>query len=156
MHDNFLLRSTLGAPYEFLWANPYHPGLSYYLAPLVFHDENLGRLFIRSSWDDDAEWFGLVNGQMQLFSEGKVTLMDPQLKQQPIEIGPAMLVIAQPDRQAGSRSNPRAGSFANPIDPSGRAQRVDRRSSPIGGGLGHETCVRRYQNITNRVRARSK
>src|SRR5438046_1478985 len=32
MHDNFLLRSTLGAPYEFLWANPYHPGLSYYLA----------------------------------------------------------------------------------------------------------------------------
>jgi hypothetical protein len=50
MHDNFNLRSTFGSPYEFLWANPYHPGLSYFLAPLVFHDETFGRLFIRSSW----------------------------------------------------------------------------------------------------------
>src|SRR3954453_23975021 len=27
MHDRFLMRGVLGAPYEFLWANPYHPGL---------------------------------------------------------------------------------------------------------------------------------
>ena len=60
MHDNFMLRSTLGAPYEFLWANPYHPGLSYYLAPLVFHDELFGRLFIRSSWDESARWLGYL------------------------------------------------------------------------------------------------
>ena len=30
MHDSFMLKSTFGAPYEFLWANPYQPGLSYY------------------------------------------------------------------------------------------------------------------------------
>src|SRR5690349_18360268 len=63
MHDNFLLRSMLGAPYEFLWANPYHPGLSYYLAPLVFHDEDFGRLFIRSSWDESARWLGYFDGE---------------------------------------------------------------------------------------------
>jgi len=33
MNDNFLLRGTFGAPYEFFWANPYQPGLSYYHAP---------------------------------------------------------------------------------------------------------------------------
>src|SRR5262249_15321323 len=30
MHDKFMLRTPFGAPYEFLWANPYLPGLSYY------------------------------------------------------------------------------------------------------------------------------
>jgi len=38
MHDQFMLRGTFGAPYEFLWANPYQPGLSYYLVPLVYHN----------------------------------------------------------------------------------------------------------------------
>src|ERR1700691_2585368 len=38
MNDHFMLRGTFGAPYEFLWANPYQPGLSYFQAPLVVHD----------------------------------------------------------------------------------------------------------------------
>jgi len=29
MNDRFLMRGTFGIPYEFLWANPYQPGLSY-------------------------------------------------------------------------------------------------------------------------------
>ena len=73
MCSSDLLRSTLGAPYEFLWANPYHPGLSYYLAPLVFHDEDFGRLFIRSSWDESARWLGYFDGELQLFENGNVT-----------------------------------------------------------------------------------
>jgi hypothetical protein len=72
MHDKFMLRSTFGAPYEFLWANPYLPGLSYYHVPLVYHNPELGRLFIRSSWDDGAEWFGEFNGTTQFFAEGKL------------------------------------------------------------------------------------
>ncbi|MGH9594925.1 MAG: hypothetical protein ACRD5L_17670, partial [Bryobacteraceae bacterium] len=36
--DRFLMRGTLGIVYEFLWANPYQPGLGYDRQPLVFHD----------------------------------------------------------------------------------------------------------------------
>ena len=36
-----MLRGALGAPYEFLWANPYQPGLSFEHVPLVFHDEQV-------------------------------------------------------------------------------------------------------------------
>jgi len=50
MHDHFQLRSPLGAPYEFLWANPYQPGLSFTLLPLVYHNPDSGTVFIRSDW----------------------------------------------------------------------------------------------------------
>jgi hypothetical protein len=72
MHDKFILKSTFGAPYEFLWANPYLPGLSYYHVPLVYHNPDFGALFIRSSWGDDATWFGAWDGGMQLFADGKL------------------------------------------------------------------------------------
>jgi hypothetical protein len=72
MHDKFILKSTFGAPYEFLWANPYLPGLSYYHVPLVYHNPDFGRLFIRSSWDDGATWFGAWDGTTQLFADGKL------------------------------------------------------------------------------------
>ena len=72
MHDKFMLRGTLGAPYEFLWANPYLPGLSYYHVPLVYHNPDFGRLFIRSNWDDSAEWFGAFDGVRQFFAEGRL------------------------------------------------------------------------------------
>ncbi|PYT33200.1 MAG: hypothetical protein DMG58_08140 [Acidobacteria bacterium] len=95
MHDNFLLRSTLGAPYEFLWANPYHPGLSYYLAPLVFHDENLGRLFIRSSWDESARWLGYFDGELQLFENGNVTVLNAQLAAEPMSLDTAVVFFGK-------------------------------------------------------------
>jgi hypothetical protein len=62
MHDRYLLRGAFGIPYEFLWANPYQPGLSYDHAPAVWHNAVFGRLFVRSSWDDEAEWFGSFDG----------------------------------------------------------------------------------------------
>ena len=70
MHDHFMLRGTFGAPYEFLWANPYQPGLSYYHVPLIYHNADFGKLFVRSSWDEDAEWFGYFDGVLQMFSQG--------------------------------------------------------------------------------------
>src|SRR5437763_6787228 len=78
MHDKFILKSPLGAPYEFLWANPYLPGLSYYHVPLVYHNPETGRLFVRSSWDDSATWFGYFDGGMQLYEDGKVKALNPQ------------------------------------------------------------------------------
>jgi hypothetical protein len=95
MHDNFMMRSTFGAPYEFLWANPYHPGLSYYLAPMVFHDEIFGRLFVRSSWDESARWLGFFDGELQLFENGSVTVLNPQLSAEPMSVDTAVIFFGK-------------------------------------------------------------
>jgi hypothetical protein len=76
IQDRFSLQTSFGAPYEYLWANPYQPGLSYFQLPLVFHDENSGALFVRSSWDEDADWFGLYGGQAQVFHGGRVRVVN--------------------------------------------------------------------------------
>lgn len=95
MHDNFILRTPFGSPYEFLWANPYQPGLSYYLAPLVYHDEHSGKLFIRSSWDESASWLGFFDGQLQLFQDGKVTVLNPELNTGPIALDQALVYFGR-------------------------------------------------------------
>ncbi len=91
MHDRFILRGTFGAPYEFLWANPYQPGLSYFLVPLVYHNTDTGKLFVRSSWDDTAEWFGYFDGVMQMFADGRVTVLDPRLLAKPSSLQGAVV-----------------------------------------------------------------
>ena len=93
MQDRFMLRDTLGAPYEFLWGNPYQPGLSYFQLPLDYHDPISGALFLRSSWDDDAKWFGLVGKEMQTFEDGHVKLVDGG--DRPIEVGDTQVVIGK-------------------------------------------------------------
>jgi hypothetical protein len=70
MHDRFMLRDAFGAPYEFLWANPYQPGLSYDLLPRVAYSERGGQLFARSSWKDGADWLGWFDRELQTFTEG--------------------------------------------------------------------------------------
>jgi hypothetical protein len=99
MHDNFMLKGTFGAPYEFLWANPYQPGLSYYLVPLVYHNSEFGHLFVRSSWDDTADWLGYYDGVLQMFSEGKLTPMNPQKMAAPISLKEAMICFGQQARK---------------------------------------------------------
>jgi len=95
MHDKFMLRSTLGTPYEFLWANPYQPGLSYYHVPLVYYNPDFGRLFARSSWEDSALWFGYFDGVIQMFSEGKVTMVNPKQMAAPVSLGEALVCFGQ-------------------------------------------------------------
>ena len=99
MHDKFLLRSSLAVPYEFLWANPYQPGLSYYHVPLIYYNPDFGRLFIRSTWNEDATWFGHFDGTMQLFSEGRVTNLNPQLVSAPMSLGEAVVCFANGRRR---------------------------------------------------------
>jgi hypothetical protein len=86
MNDRFLMRGAFGIPYEFLWANPYQPGLSYYHVPLVFRDDTLGQLFIRSSWDDDAKWLGYFGGQLQVFETGRIMVLNPELTREPMDL----------------------------------------------------------------------
>jgi hypothetical protein len=94
MHDNFILRGTLGVTYELLWANPYQPGLSYYLVPLQFHDDMFGRLFIRSSWEENAKWLGYFDGELQYFEDGKPAIMNPQLSLAPIVLPEGVVMSA--------------------------------------------------------------
>jgi hypothetical protein len=105
MHDKFILKSPFGAPYEFLWANPYLPGLSYYHVPLVFHNPESGRLFVRSSWDESARWFGYFDGVMQLYEDGKVKAVEPQAGAAPLSMEQAVICFAK----AGSKFRVKPG-----------------------------------------------
>jgi len=93
MNDHFLMRGTFGAPYEFLWANPYQPGLSYFQAPLVEHDGLFGRLFVRSSWEESAAWLGFFSGELQMFQDGGVTVLDPHVAADPLDLGRAVILF---------------------------------------------------------------
>ena len=53
MEDSQTLLAGPGVAYEFLWANPYLPGLGYQNLETWVYDPN-GRLFARTSWDADA------------------------------------------------------------------------------------------------------
>jgi hypothetical protein len=99
-NDRFLMRVAFGIPYEFLWANPYQPGLSYYHVPLAQHDEIGGQLFVRSSWEDDADWLGFFDGQLQLFKDGEVTRVDPAIaSREPLDIDAAIVFFARESKQ---------------------------------------------------------
>jgi hypothetical protein len=97
IQDRFLLRGTLGSPYELMWANPYQPGLSYMHLPLAFHDPRSGNLFVRSSWDEDATWFGLYQGEAQVFRDGHITVLrqsgSPQALAPKVAVGDAATIV---------------------------------------------------------------
>jgi len=116
-NDRFLLRGAFGIPYEFLWANPYQPGLSYYHVPLALHDEIGGQLFVRSSWEDDAEWAGFFGGQLQLFKDGEVTRVDPKAAREPLDLDAAIVFFARESKQflvpgSASKENDREAAAA--------------------------------------------
>jgi hypothetical protein len=99
MQDRFVMRGAQGIPYEFLWANPYQPGLSYFLAPLVFHDPATGHLFARSSWDEDAIWMGYFDGRLQLFRDGKIQTLKAGATAETLRVG-GIAIISARDRDA--------------------------------------------------------
>lgn len=91
MNDRFMLKAVYGAPYEFLWANPYQPGLTYFLLPLFYHDPRSGQLFFRSSWQEDADWFGMTEGRMQLFRNGEIQPVTLDQLTEPLRLGELQL-----------------------------------------------------------------
>lgn len=94
IQDKFLMRSAYGIPYEFLWANPYQPGLSFHYLPNVFHDPASGRLIIRSTWEDDAVWYYQLGGTVQMFREGRIINMKQEQISRQIEMGNTVLLPA--------------------------------------------------------------
>jgi hypothetical protein len=94
MRDRFLMRGSLGAVYEFLWANPYQPGLNYDHVPLVFHEPYTGQIFARTSWDEDATWIGYFEGRLQLFQNGRLQTLRPGAAVSPVQVGTATITSA--------------------------------------------------------------
>jgi hypothetical protein len=82
-------------PYEFLWANPYQPGLPFEKMDPFFHDAEGGRFFVRSSWEEDASWFGFFDGKMQVFSDGQVRQIRPDALEKPIEVGGVTILLGR-------------------------------------------------------------
>ena len=99
MHDKYVLRGPFGAPYEFLWANPYQPGLSYYHVPLVYHNPDFGKLFVRSSWENTAQWFGFFDGAIQIFEDGRLRTIDPKSVPEPLALKEAVVCFAPSSRK---------------------------------------------------------
>jgi hypothetical protein len=99
IQDRFMMQGILGAPYEFLWANPYQPGLSYFQLPVIYHDARTGTLFVRSNWEDEAVWFGLYQGEAQLFQDGKITVLNQAgplgTNPKPIAVGEASVMVGR-------------------------------------------------------------
>jgi hypothetical protein len=94
MQDRYLMRGALGCGYEFLWANPYQPGLSYFQVPLVYHNAASGNIFARTSWDEDASWLGFFSGRLQFFQDGRLQTLKPGAPLKPLRIGGVLLMTA--------------------------------------------------------------
>ena len=94
MRDRFIMRGSLGSVYEFLWANPYQPGLNYDHAPLVFHEPYSGEVFARTSWDEDATWIGYFDGRLQLFQNGRLQTLRQGAAVSPVQVGTATITSA--------------------------------------------------------------
>ena len=65
------------------------------LLPTVYYDARRGALFVRSNWDEDARWFGIVGGEYQLFEDGRVGVLEmgPAAgAPRPLELGSAEIV----------------------------------------------------------------
>ncbi|MDX2181613.1 MAG: hypothetical protein SFV18_18610 [Bryobacteraceae bacterium] len=95
LQDRYLMRGTFGIVYEYLWANPYQPGITYHYLPNVFHDKRGGRLFIRSNWEEDATYFVYDNGAGQVFVNGKRADVNVAAQAKPIRIGAATIVLGK-------------------------------------------------------------
>ena len=119
MNDRFLMRGTLGIAYELMWADPYQPGLSYYHVPLVAHDSIGGELYVRSTWEDDAQWLGFFGGQLQLFGNGELKHIDPQSDHDPMDLQEATVFFARHAEKfrVPARSAPARPADADPEDP---------------------------------------
>ncbi len=92
MQDRFLMRGEFGVIYEFLWANPYQPGLSFSYMPDLFHGH--GQLLARSGWDEEAAWFGYWAGQAQAFTGGARVAVKMDGRPAPVSLGPVKVFFA--------------------------------------------------------------
>jgi hypothetical protein len=56
MEDPRVIREGPGIAFEFLWADPYLPGLSFYNLDPWSYDVDAGLLYARTNWEPDSCW----------------------------------------------------------------------------------------------------
>jgi len=96
IHDKFMLHGPLGAPYEFLWANPYQPGLSYFTCRFVSTTKSPEGCFCGRHGMDDALWLGFFGGKVQVFRDGMVQAMSLASQKGPTIIGDSAVMLGKP------------------------------------------------------------
>jgi hypothetical protein len=94
-HDAFVLRDPFGAVYEFIWINPYLPGLSYSNSPPVAYDEVRGSVFARQGWNEEDVWAGYIGGELQVHADGQRMTIRQQDNQAPLAFEGAAIVPAR-------------------------------------------------------------
>ncbi|MCB1020723.1 MAG: hypothetical protein KDC27_12400, partial [Acidobacteria bacterium] len=92
-NDSFTLTGPLGAFYEFLWINPYVPGLSPTSGPIAAYDPVRGRVFARQSWDDGAQWLGWFDGKLVAYESGQARAIAPAKDPQAFPLPDAAILL---------------------------------------------------------------
>jgi hypothetical protein len=64
MEDRQMLRDGPGVAYEFMWGDPYLPGVAYQNMDPWIYDPS-GRLFARTDWNADACWIAITPAKLQ-------------------------------------------------------------------------------------------
>ncbi len=113
-NDAYTLRGGYGAPYEFLWLNPYLPGLSPTSGPQSAYDPIRGRFFARNGWGPDGLWLGFFDGNLLRYEGGALTPVEPDNRAEAISF--PGFAIALPDENAKFQAkvlegNPAYGQF---------------------------------------------
>jgi hypothetical protein len=93
MQDRYMMKGAYGSVYEFFWANPYQPGLSYHYLPDLYH--SFGRLIARGGWEEEAPWFGWFDGQAQMFRDGRRSTIDTRKPPPGLTLGTARILFPQ-------------------------------------------------------------
>ena len=104
--DNYQLRSAMYAPYEFLWVNPYLPGLTPQSAPMIAHDPIRGRLYGRLGWERPATWIGFANGRLELLAQGTLSTSHSFAELPPMYFPDAVVVPVKPPAKIVLRWQP--------------------------------------------------
>ena len=65
MEEGAMISQGEGVAYEYLWGNPYMPGVSYQNLDPWEYDEHEGRLFARSDWTSGSCWISVSPKDVQ-------------------------------------------------------------------------------------------
>lgn len=86
IEDSQMIQDGPGVAYEFLWGNPYLPGVSYQnMEPALYDDED-SRLVARTSWEPDACRIEIQPGKVDSES------CPPDWRTKPIRFGRLLLI----------------------------------------------------------------
>lgn len=96
--DAHTLRGGYGAPYEFLWLNPYLPGLSPASGPQSAYDPTRKRFFARNGWGKDDLWLGFFDGALLRYEGGALVPVEPDNRAEAISF--PGFAIALPEENA--------------------------------------------------------